>query len=139
MSKYAGYIVIIIVLLALIGENTESWHRLFIQGLLLISAIHLMFKRKLPKTFWGDLFGLIFLPALFCCLVVAMLHQIPGFSEMGLNSLGVLGGLLVILYVWIGWFRWRKNRNQPQKKKSNERTFILPGHSHSKTHAGDEN
>lgn len=128
MNWLVGYAVILIVLAALVGGNATYLLQLFVLILIIGAAMHIMFKRRMPKRFGENMMLLIFGPSLLICLLSMILSKIPG-GRFNINWFMVILVVFLLVYSWYGWRRWQ-NRKRGQtdqyQLRGSEREFILP-------------
>lgn len=75
MSQFAGFAVVLLVILVLLDSNAVPLQKFFLLLLLLFTAVFLMFKQRLPRDFRVSFLILILGPTVLLCLLSALKLQ----------------------------------------------------------------
>ncbi|GEM_PF-7000209 len=128
MNRIIAYAVIFLTIMLLVGADASGLTQLLILVLILFAAGHLLFRRRLPSEFWGNVALLIFGPTLLICLVIAILNRMSGVRING-NWLPVVLFIALIAYGLYSWHCWQNRRGRrvdQSQLRSGEREFIVP-------------
>ena len=128
MNQIVGYLVILVIVVALLGGNANYFLNIFLLFFILGAAFQLLFRRRLPKSFGGNVALLVYAPTIALCLISIVFSKISDW-QFSVNWFVLLFVIISVIYSWYGWRRWqdRTRRNQDQfNMRGSERDFIVP-------------
>jgi L-asparagine transporter-like permease len=128
MNRMIPYLVIVLTVFIVLGIDIGALTHMIVALVLLLAALHLMFKQRLPTDFGKNIMILLLGPSFLVCLIMVLY----GFISEKAISQNWLWLLILILLLTPAWYYWqsRQNRRPRQvdqfKIRGNEREFIIP-------------
>jgi L-asparagine transporter-like permease len=128
MNRMIPYLVIGLTVFIILGIDIGGLTHMVVTLVLLLAALHLMFKQRLPTDFLKNIIFLLLGPSFLVCLIMVIYEFI---SEKAVSQ-GWLSLLILILLLFSAWYYWQSRQNRRQRQldqfqmRGNEREFIIP-------------